>query len=101
MSHILLGARGDMGYTFNQWAGYFDEFAIYNGILSADRVLAHYAAWQPKTCQEVIDRGYDSIADLNGDCKVNFLDFAELALNWAKCNDPLNSKCTKNWPLNE
>jgi hypothetical protein len=31
--------------------------------------------------------------DVNKDCYVNFVDFAEMAENWLKCNDGSNSNC--------
>jgi hypothetical protein len=31
--------------------------------------------------------------DVNGDCYVNFADFAEMAVNWLKCNDGSNPNC--------
>ncbi|MCE5340569.1 MAG: hypothetical protein LLF92_05510 [Planctomycetaceae bacterium] len=31
--------------------------------------------------------------DINKDCYVNFVDFAEMAENWLKCNDMSNSNC--------
>jgi hypothetical protein len=93
MYHMLIGGRTDMGFTYNIWIGYLDEFAVYKGILDPNRVLAHYAAWQLTNCQDAIDRGYGTIADLNSDCKVNFEDIATFALNWRQCNDPCDPGC--------
>lgn len=31
--------------------------------------------------------------DVNGDCYVNFLDFAAMAENWLKCSDVFNTSC--------
>jgi len=99
MYHMLIGGRSDIGYTYNIWTGYLDEFAVYKGILDPNRILAHYAAWQPKSCADMLNRNPAVAADLNEDCKVNFLDFAELALEWAKCNDPKVGapRCPPNW----
>ena len=74
-----------------------DEVAIYAGKLDPARILAHYQAWQPRNCNEAISRGYQLDADLNGDCRVNFADFAELAANWIVCNTPGGTGCIKNW----
>lgn len=97
LSHLLIGANNNIGYTWSPFAGYVDEFAIYSGVLSSSRVLAHFAAWQPKTCAEMGERGATIAADFNKDCKVNFADFAELALNWMKCNKPVTTGCAANW----
>jgi hypothetical protein len=35
--------------------------------------------------------------DLNGDCYVDFRDFAELAEDWLICTDPENAACDENW----
>ncbi len=103
LSHVMVGAERDIGYTWNPFRGYVDEFAIYAGILDPNRVLTHYSAWQPHNCAEMWDRGFGLAGDLNHDCKVNFADFAELALDWASCNEP-NAPgqppipgCTPNW----
>ena len=36
-------------------------------------------------------------ADLNGDCVVNFSDFAVLSQDWLKCMDPIIASCEKPW----
>jgi hypothetical protein len=35
--------------------------------------------------------------DINGDCQVDMLDFAELAGLWFYCNDPADSNCVQTW----
>ncbi|OQA00588.1 MAG: hypothetical protein BWY69_01662 [Planctomycetes bacterium ADurb.Bin401] len=97
MSHMLIGAQNDIGNTYNLIPGYYDEIAIYDGLLSPERILAHYLAWQPQTCEDLISRGYASAADFNEDCKINFADFAEFAVNWMLCNDPEDENCLPNW----
>ncbi len=98
MYHMLIGGRSDIGYCYNIWVGYLDEFAVYKGILDPNRIFIHYAAWQPKDCADAIDRE-PVAADLNEDCKVNFGDIAELAAEWAVCNDPNIGppRCPRNW----
>lgn len=44
--------------------------------------------YSPATCEEVINAGLGYSADINQDCKVNMLDFAEMASQWLACNDP-------------
>jgi hypothetical protein len=91
LNHLLIGAGNDRGWGTNGFAGHIDEFAVYSGILSPDRIATHYAAWQPRDCVDFTDRLYGVgvlISDINGDCRVNFADFAELAFDWLECNDP-------------
>jgi hypothetical protein len=42
----------------------------------------------PATCQGIIEAGYGLKEDLNGDCQIDLVDFAQLAANWQMCNDP-------------
>jgi hypothetical protein len=51
----------------------------------------------PQNCQELISAGGKLSGDINGDCKVNFADFAKMAEQWLWCNDPLSSGC--DWTL--
>ena len=97
LCHLMIGAAGDRGYSYNCWAGYVDEFAIYPGILSAERIATHYAAWWPKDCAEVQARGLGLPGDLNHDCQVDLYDYALFASEWAMCDDPGNPGCTPNW----
>jgi hypothetical protein len=39
---LTIGAEGNMWWMYNHFKGGVDEFAIYEGILSADRVAVHY-----------------------------------------------------------
>jgi len=102
LSHVMVGARNDIGLTYNAFRGFVDEFAIYEGILDPNRIEAHYSAWQPKTCAELIERGGLKPwqkADRNGNCIIDFYDFAILAEEWALCNDPAigGTECPPNW----
>jgi hypothetical protein len=102
LSHVMVGARNDLGYTYNAWTGYLDEFAIYEGILDPNRILAHYSAFQPDDCNEVMERGWVSgewtVVDRNRNCKVDFGDFAIFAQEWALCNKPGgDAGCSRNW----
>jgi Concanavalin A-like lectin/glucanases superfamily len=95
-STLEIGCEGDWGSPYNCWSGYVDEFAVYPGVLSADRVAAHYAAWQPNNCADVIARGMTLPGDLNGDCQVDLDDFAILASQWHLCDNP-GTGCPPNW----
>ena len=102
LSHMVFGAENDMGYSYNVIPGYYDEIAIYEGILDPNRVLAHYAAWQVKDCAELQERGplpAYAVIDSDKDCNIDFYDFAYFAQEWALCNDPNSPdpNCVPNW----
>jgi hypothetical protein len=96
-STVEIGHEGDWGLPYNCYSGYVDEFAIYNGVLSADRIAAHYAAWQPKDCAEVKARGMTLPGDFNGDCQVDLYDYAIFASEWRLCDNPGGAGCGQNW----
>jgi hypothetical protein len=85
---LMIGAANNLGYGWNGFGGYIDEFAVYSGVLSADRVAAHYAAGQPSSagwpvdCADVWAKRLGLTGDLNHDCFVDFLDFAIFADDW-------------------
>lgn len=54
-------------------------------------VISEIDAVPGPTC---IQQGVFFTSDLNKDCFVNILDFAMLALDWLKCNDPETPACT-------
>jgi len=94
MDHLIIGGLGSRD-NFSPGPGvayreYMDEFAVYAGILPLNRIRAHYAAWKPKNCAELWDRGYGGsvVGDMDENCKVDFKDFAKLALDWATYADP-------------
>lgn len=82
LSTIQITSEGDWGYPYNTFSGYVDEFAIYSGVLSPERIAAHYAAWQPKDCADVKARGLTLPGDFNGDCQVDLFDFVVLSNEW-------------------
>jgi len=47
LDHMVFGAENDYGYSYNIMPGYWDEIAIYDGILSADRIAIHHTTWRP------------------------------------------------------
>ena len=89
--HVVIGGANDIGWTWNNYKGLIDEFAIYDGILSAERIAAHYGAG---LC--AMSKG-----DITGDCKVDMADFAEIASTWLLCNDPAligsDPDCAATW----
>lgn len=94
---LMIGSEQNVGYASNAFGGYIDEFAVYAGVLSADRVAAHYAAGQPKDCADVWARGLGMKGDLNHDCVVDFYDYAIFAAEWRTCNTPGNPNCVSTW----
>ena len=49
----------------------------------------------PRFCGD--DGTVYSIGDINKDCYVDFMDFAELAKNWTQCSDPNITECDQYW----
>lgn len=90
---LIIGSEQNYWYRSNSYGGYIDEFAVYKGVLSANRVATHYAAWQPKNCAEAQLRRLALPGDLNGDCQVDLDDYAMFASQWHLCNDPNNPNC--------
>ena len=64
---IILATNNDAGGARNEY--YFDNARLSGGLSSEDLCAA-------------------MVADITGDCKVDFYDFAELAATWLGCNDP-------------
>jgi Concanavalin A-like lectin/glucanases superfamily len=94
---LMIGSEQNVGWATNAFGGYIDEFAVYSGVLSAERVATHYAAWQPKDCADVWARGLGMPGDLNHDCVVDFYDYAIFAAEWRMCNNPGGAGCGQNW----
>lgn len=85
LNHMLLGAFNDRGWPYSSVPGYFDEFALYDYPLDANSVLDHWAAWQITDCATLQERGplpTGAIADRDGNCVIDFVDFALFAKDW-------------------
>ncbi len=89
--HVCIGGANDLGWSYSNYEGLIDEFAIYAGVLSADRIGVHYGAGMCAMSQ----------GDLTGDCKVDMADFAAIAATWLQCNDPAligsDDDCIASW----
>ncbi|HBR19001.1 MAG: hypothetical protein A2Y13_00670 [Planctomycetes bacterium GWC2_45_44] len=48
-------------------------------------------------CGQAIGFGYGLAGDVNGDCYVNFEDYADFARTWFDCMDPENPICNHPW----
>jgi len=78
----VTGGKPGMG-GYNPWAyayGEYDDFGIYDN-----------TPYNPTDCDDTLAYHFD--ADINKDCKVDFVDFAEFALDWLECTDPTNAEC--------
>jgi hypothetical protein len=52
----------------------------------------------PRNCADAIALGYGFKTDLNGDCRVDFVDFALFMQQiWGRCMDPANAACEHPW----
>jgi hypothetical protein len=47
--NLIIGAENNQYYVYNGLVGIMDEVAIYDGVLSSDRILAHYNVPEPMT----------------------------------------------------
>jgi hypothetical protein len=91
--HIMLG-RGVPEFGDRFWAGNVDEIAIWDGALTPEEMLYVYESGVPLPPPGCNDIGVYFPADLNHDCYINLEDFAVIANDWLKCNDPQIPTCT-------
>lgn len=80
---VLIGRGGkydQAGTTAMGWDGLIDDVRIYNYALSEDEIAGIL-------CSEKIE------SDLDGNCKVDFRDFALFVSDWLTCNLPWNELC--------
>ncbi|OHB49638.1 MAG: hypothetical protein A2Y10_05620 [Planctomycetes bacterium GWF2_41_51] len=84
--------------------GYFDDIRIVREYIphweiEQDRLLGREFTPNPgpRTCADAFDMGFGSPRDVNKDCKVDFQDFAELAIGWMECVDPEVALCSEPW----
>ena len=90
LDHIVIGGANNLGYTWNNFIGLVDEFAVYDKVLSADRIAIHYSSAK---CEMFT-------SDITGDCIVDMADFAQIATTWMVCNDPnefTDPECGPTW----
>ena len=70
----------------------------YHGGSIGDQTVMAIVSLRPTTCDEVKQQGYRLPQDLNGDCHVNLEDLGIFVSAWLRCNDPVDSSCSPNWP---
>ncbi len=98
-----LGFGFPTGSINNPFIGYIDEVRIYlsheddTGALTMDNIQKVFESVTIDTCEKVQQGGYTLPGDLNGDCSVDFEDFALAAIQWQDCNDPEDIDCVPNW----
>lgn len=81
VTDLVMGSEDPQGTTAN-YEGLLDDVRIYNYPLSDDDIiLLYYNA----TGQGVCNKPYDDQFDINDDCVINFLDFADFAGKWTDC----------------
>jgi hypothetical protein len=84
---IFVGAYKTLAAT-RLYDGIIDDMRLYNYPLSTTEIGKLYAQGTGTTlCLKSVPN------DLNGDCRVDFGDFALLASNWLKCNLAPESNC--------
>jgi hypothetical protein len=84
-------AYEDAGTKLTGAVGVYGVFGAGNHA-SSKRLRVPDPDWYP-SCAEAIANGEHLKGDLNGDCFVDFKDFAELAAQWLSCNEPGNPGC--------
>lgn len=90
-SSLILGTS--LIYGGRGFAGDVDEVAIWDGALTPGEMLYLYQDGipeQPLRCSDLLSF---EPADLNRDCYVNLEDFAVIARDWLKCNNPQDEAC--------
>jgi hypothetical protein len=88
VDEMLLTIGQNLGYMAS-FDGLIDEVRIYEVALPAEKVLAEFVSdGGSKSCGQA----YNS-ADFNRDCRVDLLDFAEMAAIWLTCDDITEPSC--------
>lgn len=74
--------------TGRELSGMIDEVRIYEIGLPQEKIVDLFRADDGKnSCPQILT------GDINEDCYIDMLDFAEIALNWLSCNDVGNPQC--------
>ncbi|MGD2095238.1 MAG: hypothetical protein PVH77_09560 [Phycisphaerales bacterium] len=87
---------GDDGLMYNSWNGYTEGMAAVvlqeHGDKFYEWLRELTCGYEHATCSDLIRcEGRAWPSDLNGDCKVDFLDLAELLSHWMENYDPQNT----------
>lgn len=85
---------GQDGLMYNSWNGYTEGMAAVVLQEYGDRFYKWLGdlicMYEPATCSDIIRCEGARPADINGDCRVDFLDMAVLASHWLEDYDPEN-----------
>jgi hypothetical protein len=80
------------GVRIGHWGNYS---AVYDGTIDELRLSSVDRTLKPNSCE----KGEYIPGDINGDCYVDFADFASVVMYWLQCNDSLEPFCiTFDWP---
>lgn len=95
-----LSKRDPVTHAIISVPGRYVWFEIYG--LNHQVQVAELAVWgdflgYPSTCEDVWAYGQGNISDISKDCYIDFQDFAQLALNWVRCNNPVDADCELVW----
>lgn len=78
---------------YSTFIGYIDDVRIANTALSASQLGYFGDSFTVKDCANYIAANGKKTGDVNGDCKVNFIDLLEMASNWLLCYGLNDSSC--------
>ena len=87
---VVAAPDGSMHLVFQTDPGTGDE----NARVSYMKVALEF---DPQSCQEAKNLGYNLTSDLNDDCYVNIGDFGIFAGEWLDCMDPCDVGCARPW----
>ena len=95
---VPLGTLGIAGDTVIRWSAGCASSDVFAGdacsqpgpLVSQEYVLTLPG---PRNCAEVYQAGLGVPTDLNQDCRVNLVDFALIANDWPRCNNPEDENC--------
>lgn len=82
--------------TSGEFEGIIELIRVYDEAISLAKADA-VGTEAVMDCNDVHQLGFALKGDYNADCKIDFSDFAEMAANWALCNNPVDSNCISNW----
>ncbi|MEN6308936.1 MAG: hypothetical protein ABFD91_14400, partial [Anaerohalosphaeraceae bacterium] len=85
----------DPTITFTEVGTYTFRLTINDGVYGlTNNIYREFTIKiEQATCERVKTDGLLMTGDINADCKVNLDDFALIALDWLKCNDPEDPDC--------
>lgn len=102
MRDVIKSTYSYEGFGLTYWDRDPNELTRLEGDIEAylDRVTVTEDNWTP-SCDLIKADGFadDLSFDINGDCYVNLLDFAEFAESFLDCYEPTDGDCSKPWAV--